>query len=132
MLSREFVYASVYKMVHPRAVFYAKLDGRPLGEEALTSLMAVAICYVATTLLATVALTFMGVEPVTAMGGAIATISNAGPGIGDLGPMGSYAGLPDAGKIVLTLAMWAGRLEFLTVFVVLTPVFWRELLRYHD
>lgn len=132
MLSREFVYASLYKMVHPRAVFYAKLDGRPLGEEALTSLMAVTVCYIATALLATIALTFLGVEPVTALSGSITTISNAGPGIGALGPMGSFAGLPDLGKIVMILTMWAGRLEFLTVFVILTPVFWRELLRYHD
>ena len=132
MLSGEFVYASLYKMVHPRALFYAKLDGRPLGEDALTSLMAVAVCYIGTALLATAALTFMGVAPVTALSGAIATLSNAGPGIGALGPMGSFAGLPEAGKIVMTFTMWAGRLEFLTVFVILTPVFWRELLRYHD
>jgi trk system potassium uptake protein TrkH len=132
MLSREFVYASLYKMVHPRAVYYAKLDGRPLGEEALTSLMAVMVCYIITALLTTVVLTFMGMDPITAMSGAISTLSNAGPGIGSLGPMGNFADLPDAGKIVLTLTMWAGRLEFLTLFVVLTPVFWRELLRYHD
>jgi trk system potassium uptake protein TrkH len=132
ILSREFVYASLYKMVHPRAVYYAKMDGRTLGEEALTSLMAVVVCYIGTALLATVALTFMGVDPVTAMSGAIATLSNAGPGLGELGPMGSFAVLPDMGKIVLTFTMWAGRLEFLSVFVILTPVFWRELLRYHD
>ena len=132
MLSREFVYASLFKMVHPRAVFYVRMDGRPLGEEALTSLMAVLVCYIGTALLVTVALTFMGVDPITAMTGAISALSNAGPGTGDLGPMGNFAGLPDLAKIVLTLAMWAGRLEFLTVLVIATPVFWRELLRYHD
>lgn len=131
ILARQFVYASLYKMVHPRAMFYARMDGRPMGENALTSLMAVLICYVMTVLIATIALTFLGVEPVTALSGAVSTTSNIGPGIGALGPMGSYAGLHDIGKIILTFTMWAGRLEFLTVFVVLTPVFWRELLRYH-
>lgn len=132
ILTREFVYASLYKMVHPRAVFFAKMDGRPLGEEALTSLMAVVVCYIGTAMLTTIALTFMGMDPATAMSGAISALSNAGPGIGELGPMGSFAGVPDLGKIVLTFAMWAGRLEFLTVLVIFTPVFWRELLRYHD
>ena len=131
ILARQFVYASLYKMVHPRAMFYTRMDGRPMGENALTSLMAVLICYVMTALLATLALTLLGIEPVTALSGALTTMSNIGPGIGELGPMGSFAGLPDLGKIVLTFTMWAGRLEFLTVFVVLTPVFWRELLRYH-
>ena len=46
--------------------------------------------------------------------------------------MESYAFLPDLGKIVLTFTMWAGRLEFLTVLVIFLPVFWKELLRYHD
>jgi trk system potassium uptake protein TrkH len=132
LLSRKFVSSALYKTVHPRAVFYTKMDGRPMGEEALSSLMAVVICYIATALLATVALTLLGVDPITAMSGAIATLSNAGPGLGPLGPMGSFAALPELGKLVLTFTMWAGRLEFLTVFVILTPVFWRELLRYRE
>jgi trk system potassium uptake protein TrkH len=132
LLSRKFVYSSLYKTVHPRAVFYTKLDGRPLGEETVSSLMAVVFCYIGTALLATVALTLMGVDPTTAMSGALATLSNAGPGIGSLGPMGSFAALPELGKLVLTFTMWAGRLEFLTVFVILTPVFWKELLRYRE
>ena len=61
---------------------------------------------------------------------AISTISNAGPAIGELGPLGTYGSMPDLAKIVLIFGMWAGRLEFLTVFALMTPVFWRELLRY--
>ncbi|MBI0583039.1 MAG: TrkH family potassium uptake protein [Methanomassiliicoccus sp.] len=132
LLSYKFVYSSLYKTVHPRSVFFTKLDGRPMGEEALTSLMAVFFCYLGTALAATLVLMMTGIEPMVALSGAIATLSNAGPGIGELGPMGSFAGLSDVAKLVLTFTMWAGRLEFLTVFVILTPVFWRELLRYHD
>jgi trk system potassium uptake protein TrkH len=132
MLSGDFVYSSLYKTVHPRAVFYTKMDGRPLGEEALSSLMAVVICFIGTALLATVSLTLLGMEPTVALSAAITTQSNAGPGIGVLGPFGSFASVPELGKIVLTFTMWAGRLEFLTVFVILTPVFWKELLRYKE
>ena len=132
LLSYEFIYSALYKTVHPKAIFYTKMDGRPLGEEALTSLMAVVISYIITAVAAMVALTLLGMEPVIAMSAAVTTLSNAGPGRGALGPMGSFAAVPELGKIVLTLTMWAGRLEFLTVFVVLTPVFWRELLRYRE
>jgi Trk-type K+ transport system membrane component len=40
--------------------------------------------------------------------------------------------LPDAAKLVLTFTMWAGRLEFVTVLVLFTPVFWHELMRYRE
>ena len=119
-------------MVHPRALFHTRFDGRPLGEDALTSLMAVIICYIMTAIFTTAALTFMGVDPITSFSGALATLSNCGPGIGAFGPTENFAHLPDAGKIILTFTMWAGRLEFLTVLVVLMPVFWKELLRYHE
>ena len=132
ILARKFVYASLYKTVHPRALFHTRFDGRPLGEDALTSLMAVIICYGMTAMFATAALTIMGVDPVTSFSGALATLSNCGPGIGAFGPTESYAFLPDLGKIVLTFTMWAGRLEFLTVLVIFLPVCWKELLRYHE
>lgn len=132
LVSRKFVYASLYKTVHPRAIFYPKLDGRPIGQEAISSLMAVVICYIGTALVSTTLLILMGVDPITSMSGSVATLSNAGPGLGPIGPMGSFAALPDPAKLVLVFTMWAGRLEFLTVFVILTPVFWRELLRYRE
>jgi trk system potassium uptake protein TrkH len=66
------------------------------------------------------------------MSAAVATLSNAGPGIGIIGPYGSFGVLPDLAKIVLTFTMWAGRLEFISVLVLLTPTFWRELMRYRE
>jgi trk system potassium uptake protein TrkH len=36
-----------------------------------------------------------------------------------------FAGLPASGKLLLTLFMLMGRLELLTVLVLLTPAFWR-------
>ncbi len=39
--------------------------------------------------------------------------------------MGSYASLPLISKIVLILNMWIGRLEVITVLVLLQPAVWR-------
>ncbi len=130
MLTREFVYSTLYKTVHPRSVYTTKMDGEPLNENVLTSLMAVLICYILSALACTMVLVILGIDPTTSISAAITTLSNVGPGISELGPMGSFAGVPDLGKITLAVTMWAGRLEFIAVFVILTPVFWRELLRY--
>lgn len=54
-------------------------------------------------------------------------VSGVGPGMGDLiGPAGNYAALPDLAKWALTLGMLIGRLEILTVLILLMPSFWRH------
>ncbi|MHC1681077.1 MAG: TrkH family potassium uptake protein [Methanomassiliicoccales archaeon] len=131
-LSKEFISSTLHKTVHPRSVFTVKFDGRPMSQEAMSSVIAMVMCYFATALFAVVALIMLGIDPATSASAAIATISNAGPGIGVLGPYGTYGALPELAKVILTFTMWAGRLEFITVLVLLTPVFWRELLRYRE
>ncbi len=131
-LTREFISSALHKTVHPRSIFTVKIDGRPLSQEALSSVVAMVMCYLATAMVAVVALILIGIDPTTSISAAIATLSNAGPGLGELGPYGSYAGLPDAAKLVLTFTMWAGRLEFISVLVLFTPVFWHELMRYRE
>ena len=51
---------------------------------------------------------------------------NIGPAFGNVGPLENYAGLPALAKWVLSFDMIAGRLEFYTVLVILTPWFWRK------
>ena len=43
-----------------------------------------------------------------------------------IGPGGNFAGLPDGAKWLLAAGMLLGRLEFLSVLVLLTPAFWRR------
>ncbi|NLI74634.1 MAG: TrkH family potassium uptake protein [Euryarchaeota archaeon] len=130
VLVKRFISNSVYKIVHPKAIFSIKLDSHTLTENALTSMMAIIFCYMITVVIVSASLIFMGLDPSTAISASISSVSNAGPALGELGPFGTYGGLSDLAKVVLIFAMWAGRLEFLTVFALLTPVFWRELTRY--
>jgi trk system potassium uptake protein TrkH len=55
-----------------------------------------------------------------------ATLTNIGPGLGEVGPTDNYAGISTPGKWVLALAMLMGRLELFTFFVLLMPAFWRK------
>ena len=57
----------------------------------------------------------------------IATLGNVGPGFETVGPMGSFAPLSSISKLTLTAAMWLGRLELMTVLVLLRPEVWRTL-----
>ncbi|MEL6746583.1 MAG: potassium transporter TrkG, partial [Pseudomonadota bacterium] len=69
---------------------------------------------------------FQAIDPVTALSAAASALSNVGPGLGPLvGPLGTYATLPDGAKWLLSFAMLLGRLELLAVLVLFTPAFWR-------
>jgi trk system potassium uptake protein TrkH len=61
------------------------------------------------------------------MSGAATALANVGPGLGDIiGPAGTFAPLPDSAKWILSFAMLLGRLELVTVLVLLAPSFWRD------
>jgi trk system potassium uptake protein TrkH len=68
----------------------------------------------------------MGLELVEAASGAVACLSNVGPALGSLGPAGSFADVPTLGKVLLSLLMVLGRLEFYAIVVLLVPRFWRS------
>jgi trk system potassium uptake protein TrkH len=60
------------------------------------------------------------------MSGAATALGNVGPGLGEIiGPAGTFAPLSDAAKWILSFAMLLGRLELVTVLVLLTRSFWR-------
>ena len=57
--------------------------------------------------------------------GSATAVANVGPGLGDvIGPAGNFIALPDAAKWVLCLIMILGRLEIITILLMITPRFW--------
>ena len=64
---------------------------------------------------------------ITSISGAASSISNVGPGLGDMiGPNGNYKDLPNVSKWILSVAMLLGRLELFAVLVLFFPSFWRN------
>jgi trk system potassium uptake protein TrkH len=61
-----------------------------------------------------------------AMSVAAATLGNIGPGFGLVGPMDSFLPFSSQAKVYMVVLMWIGRLEILSVLVVLTPAYWRR------
>ena len=64
-------------------------------------------------------------DVITGLSAAIATISNLGPGMGNVvGPMGSYSDLHTLSKIITIFNMFVGRLELIPFLAILHPDFW--------
>ena len=114
------------RLLHPRAVLTRNYNGRAVSDEIISSMIAYTFIFLLCLLLITVALAAMQLDFVTALSGALTSLTNVGPGLGDIvGPAGTYANLDPGAKLLLTVAMLLGRLEFFTVLVVLSRSFWR-------
>lgn len=115
------------KLIHPKGIFCTRYNGRPIPTEVLTSVMSFFFLYALSFSFITIALSFTGLDFITAMSGAATSISNVGPGLGEfIGPSGSFASLPDSAKWILSFGMILGRLELFTLLVLFVPQFWRK------
>lgn len=114
-------------LVHrPHQVVALRYEGAAVGDDQLRGVIAFLNVFALTFMWLAASLAFLGLDPMTAVSGALTAITNVGPGIGAvIGPAGNFATLPDAAKWLLTLGMYVGRLEMLTVFVLFMPRFWR-------
>jgi len=114
------------RIVHPRALFPVKLGGQVVENSIIFAILAYMLVYGATLTFITMVLTASGLDFMTAFSAAAACVNNLGPGLGEVGPTSTYATLDNFQTWICTVAMLLGRLELMTVFVLLTPVFWRR------
>ena len=114
------------RVLHPRSVLPVKLGARVVPEHILRDVQVFMLFYLLTfAVTATVTVAF-GADLLTGITASIACLGNVGPGFNDVGPMASFGPLHPVSKIVLTLAMWIGRLEVMTVLVLFRAEAWRS------
>jgi trk system potassium uptake protein TrkH len=117
---------SIRELVYPSGVFPVYYNGKRISPEALQSVTTFFFAYVAILFGFTVAMSATGLDLVTAFTGTLATLSNVGPALGDvIGPAGHFGSLSDTAKWMLIMLMFLGRLEIMTILVLLSPLFWR-------
>ena len=114
------------RIVHPRAVNPVKLDGQVVPQSVISMVLAFMLVYGATMSGLTLLMLFSGLDVVTAFTAVIASVNNIGPGLGDVGPAVNFRSLSDFQTWICTVGMLLGRLELLSVLVLLTPQFWRK------
>ncbi|MDJ0827014.1 MAG: TrkH family potassium uptake protein [Rhodobacter sp.] len=118
--------SQIGKIHSPHGVFTPRYDGRPVGEDVLSSVMVFFVAFVVSLGVISVLLGATGLDTITSVSGAAAALANIGPGLGPMiGPAGNFADLSDTAKWILSAAMLLGRLEIMAVFAILTVNFWR-------
>ncbi|MBI1362834.1 MAG: potassium transporter [Proteobacteria bacterium] len=116
----------IYKLVHPHAVAYVKIGRQRVPEHIVQAVWSFCGVYVIAFNIMAVLLTMYNIDLVTAFSAVAATITSAGPGLGEVGPAGNFAGMPDGAKLILCASMLLGRLELFTILVIFTPMFWKK------
>jgi trk system potassium uptake protein TrkH len=114
------------RTLHPRAILPVKLGGRVVPERILRDVQVFVLFYLLTFAVGAALVVFFGADLMTGITASIACLGNIGPGFETVGPMASFAHLHPVSKIVLTLEMWIGRLEVLTVLVLFRFEAWRS------
>jgi trk system potassium uptake protein TrkH len=116
----------MFLLVHPAAVVPLKIGGQVVGNRVVYSVLAFVFVYFMTTVLLTFALLGTGMDFVSAFTATIASVNNAGPGLGQVGPATNYSTLSDLQTWLCALGMFLGRIEIFTFLVLFTRSFWRK------
>ena len=111
---------------HPNAVHVVKVNGHKLSDHVAMAIAAFVFVYFCTVTLFTFVLMISGLDLVSALTAVIACITNAGPGLGVVGPSHDYTVLSTGQKWICAVVMLLGRLEIFTVFILFTPAYWRK------
>lgn len=114
------------RLVHPRAVSPIRLSNRVVDSRVLNGILAFLALYLLALMIIALLLLVSGLDPLTAFTAALACLNNTGSGAGQIGPAGSFSDFSTFQLWVCTFGMLLGRLELMTVLVLLTPAFWRK------
>lgn len=125
VIIRQMLLESLYRVFRPHQLSRLKYGDRVIHPEVATSVTMFAFLYIGTFVAFAVIYGTLGLDFETAISASATALANVGPGIGTIiGPDSNFASLSDAIKLMLCFEMIVGRLEIMSVYVLLLPSFW--------
>lgn len=112
-------------LLHPKAVVPLSISGGSISNRVVFQAIAYSQLWIALSLFGGILMMASGLDLVTATSAIVACLTNTGPGLGAIGPIGTFAQLNDFQLWLCSFCMLVGRLEMMTVFVLFTRAFWR-------
>ncbi len=114
------------RLLHPMAVIPVRVNKKSIPQEIIHNFLAFFLLYMILFMVGAASMTMFGMDFTSAIGASAATLGNIGPAIANVGPIDSYAGIPDPAKWILSFYMIMGRLEMFTVLLLLSPSFYKK------
>ena len=122
-----FLKNQIKKLISPNSVIITKYNNQKISDNFINSVIIFIFTFLFIFLIIEMLLSITGLDFITSISGAASSISNVGPGLGEIiGPNGNYKNIPDISKWILSAGMLLGRLELFAVLVLFFPSFWRN------
>ena len=122
-----FLKNQIKRLISPNSVIITKYNNQKISDNFINSVIIFIFTFLFIFLIIAMLLSISGLDFITSISGAASSISNVGPGLGDIiGPNGNYKDIPDISKWILSFGMLLGRLELFAVLVLFFPSFWRN------
>ncbi|MBT8188779.1 MAG: TrkH family potassium uptake protein [Croceitalea sp.] len=115
------------RTLHANAIIPVRYNNKTVSEHIVYNIIGFFVLYMLLFIIGALVLGFLGLDFISAIGGAASSLGNVGPAFGDLSPLSNYNSLPDLGKWWCGFLMLLGRLELFTVLILLTPYFWKRI-----
>lgn len=118
----------ILKIIQPRKVVAIRFNDEVIDEKRIWTVLGMLSSW--TVLVTASILVFSLLEPsldmTDVLSVSLSLLGNTGPALGAFGPTATWAALGEPSLVVASLLMWLGRLELLTVLVLLHPKTWRS------
>lgn len=126
VMAKSLIY-QMKKLILPHGVFSVHMGETVITEEIMQSVGVLFLMYVFFFTIITIMLSFSGMDMIASMSATATAMAGVGPGLGPIiGPVGNFIPLTDFAKWSLVLAMIAGRLEVMAIFLMFSKEFWRD------
>lgn len=114
------------RSLHPNAILPVRYNTKSVSKDIVFNVLGFFILYMLSFIIGSLGFSMFQMDFESAIGLSASSLGNVGPALGDFGPVNNYAALPPLGKWWASFLMLLGRLELLTVLILLTPSFWRN------
>lgn len=118
--------AEMRRLVHPFAYLPVRLDQKNVPQNIVSYLLVFVCIYCMTIFAGSLALSLMNYDLITSLGTTVSMIGNTGPSIGSFGPFTDFSEAQEITKWFLSGLMILGRLELLTVIVLISRSFYKK------
>jgi trk system potassium uptake protein TrkH len=116
----------IKRMIHPNSTQIVQMNGQPVNGESVSRVYAFFFVYFLILSASALLISLDNLDLVSSVTAVIASLNNVGPGLGSVGPDGSYSVFSDFSKILLSVDMLLGRLEIFPIIMVFSPSVWRN------
>lgn len=122
----QLMHRELMRLLHPNIVKTIRINHFTVPDRTALTVLAFVFVYFMSVVLFTFILMFSGMDFISSLSAIVASITNTGPGLGSVGPANNWLFLSDFQKWITLFVMLLGRLEIFTVFILLTPAYWKK------